>query len=433
MKAGRQATGAGEKGRKGRKPHILVVSQYFHPETFRINDMAMEWVKRGYQVTVLTGIPNYPMGKFFDGYGLRKRRREIWNGINIIRIPLIPRGNSGNKAANSLGMIANYLSFVASGWWWNVTADIRADLVFTFEVSPMTQALVSVWYAKKHKVPHLLYVQDLWPENVELVTGIKNPIIIKPIDCMVDYIYKNTAEIFTTSQSFVKAIVDRNAHICRRKVHYWPQYAEAFYKPMKREIVRTSNLAPEIPDDKAFKIVFTGNIGYAQGLDILPKTAELLKDRDIKFVIVGEGRYQKDLESEIDRRKVRNKFIMVPKQDAKRIPYLLSVCDIAYLSYPDPQTIPAKLQSYMACGKYILASAGKETKNIIESADCGTCCDYGDEKGLADAIASIMGKPGDIDSMGRNSRKYYLEHFEKNRLMDEMDFYFRKLSGDKEL
>ena len=185
-----------------KKKHILVVSQYFYPEPFRINDICSEWVKRGYQVTVLTGIPNYPQGKYYEGYDLAHKRTEEWNGVKI------------------------------------------------------------VWYAKKHKIPHYLYVQDLWPDNVEIVTGIHSPLVLKPIGKMVDYIYEHCDHIFATSPSFVKEIQKR----CRdkNKVSYWPQYAEEFYCPVEKKYT------PEIPDDEMFKIIFTGNIGQAQGLEILP-------------------------------------------------------------------------------------------------------------------------------------------------------------------
>ena len=162
--------------------HILVIAQYFYPEQFRINDICTEWVKRGYKVTVVTGIPNYPQGRYYKGYGLFKKRREIYNGIDIIRIPLIPRGN------NAIMLALNYLSFVISGYFWKSTTNIKADYVFIFEVSPMTQALPGVWYAKKRKIPCYLYVQDLWPENVEIVAGVKNKRIINAIGKMVDYI-----------------------------------------------------------------------------------------------------------------------------------------------------------------------------------------------------------------------------------------------------
>ena len=129
------------------KKHILVIAQYFYPEQFRINDICTEWVKRGYKVTVVTGIPNYPQGKYYDGYGLFKKRKETYNGIEIIRIPLVPRGN------NSIMLALNYLSFVVSGFFWKMFTKIKADYVFIFEVSPMTQALPGVWYAKKRKIP----------------------------------------------------------------------------------------------------------------------------------------------------------------------------------------------------------------------------------------------------------------------------------------
>ena len=138
-----------------KKAHILVVSQYFYPEQFRINDICREWVRRGYRVTVLTGIPNYPQGKFYTGYGLCKKRKESWNGVEILRLPLVPRGKS------SLGLILNYLSFPAAGFLWKCFTCVRADFVFNFETSPMTQSLVAVWYAKKRKIPCYLYVQDL--------------------------------------------------------------------------------------------------------------------------------------------------------------------------------------------------------------------------------------------------------------------------------
>lgn len=396
-----------------KKKHILVLSQYFHPEPFRINDMCTEWVKRGYKVTVLTGIPNYPQGKFYDGYGYTKKRKEIWNGIEIIRIPLIPRGN------NAIGMICNYLSFVVSGFFWKTFTKLKVDYVFMFEVSPMTQALVGVWYAKKHKVPCYLYVQDLWPENVITVTGIKNPMIIKPIDKMVDYIYKNVEQIFATSPSFVEAICNRSVKVKRTKVHYWPQYAEEFYRPCEKKIV------DEIPEDNSFKVIFTGNIGTAQGLQILPQTAELLKDANVRFVMVGDGRYLAEFNSEVEKHGVGDKFIMVPRQPAERIPELLAVCDAAFLSFQDAElwrkTIPAKLQSYMACGMPIIASAEGETERVVKEAECGVCCKIGDATGLADAIRVIAEQ--DMPQMANNSRRYFEEHFDKQKLMDDMDRY----------
>lgn len=395
-----------------KKKHILVVSQYFYPEQFRINDICTEWVKRGYKVTVLTGIPNYPQGEYFEGYDLVHKRTEEWNGIRIIRIPLIPRGH------NSIGLVANYFSFVISGFIWKSLTKIKADYVFTFEVSPMTQALIGVWYAKKNKIPHYLYVQDLWPENVEIVTGIHSPFILKPIGKMVDYIYKNCDQIFATSPSFVKEICKRG--VDEKKVHYWPQYAEEFYRPMEKKAV------PEIPDDGSFKIIFTGNIGTAQGLEILPRTAELLKEENVKFVVVGDGRYLETFIDEVKKREVRDRFIMIPRQPAERIPELLAACDVAFLSFQDEElwamTIPAKLQSYMACGMPVIAAAKGETKRIIAEAECGNSCEIGNPEELANAVKKLMRM--DLSTMKKNSRSYFENNFNKPILMKHIAEYF---------
>lgn len=407
------------------KKHILVISQVFYPEQFRINDMCQEWVKRGYKVTVLTGIPNYPQGKFFDGYGLHKKHKETWNGIDIIRIPVIPRGN------DVIHLVLNYFSFPISGFFWNLFNRIEADYVFMFETSPMIQCVIGVWYTKKHKLPLYLYVQDLWPENVEVVTGITSPIVIEPIQKMVDYIYKNCDEIFVTSPSFVRAVCERKKKVPECKVHYWPQYAEEFYQPVEREKV------DQIPEKDVFKVIFTGNIGYAQGLDILPRTAAILKEhrKKVLFCIVGDGRYIGEFKKEIDKLCVEEMFCFVGRKPAEKIPKFLAACDAAFLSFMETKlfemTIPAKLQSYMACGMPVIAAAAGETKRIILEANCGVCSSSGDEKALAESIERMMMcSKDDLDKMKKNSREYYETHFEKKELMDQMDRYFNESTVD---
>ena len=398
------------------KKHILIISQYFYPETFRINDIATEWVKRGYRVTVLTGIPNYPEGRFYKGYSWFKNNRETWNGIEIIRIPLIPRGNK------SLGLIFNYLSFVVSGFFWKCFTRIKSDFVFIFEVSPMTQALPGVWYAKKRKIPCYIYVQDLWPDNVQIAAGINNKKVLDVIGKMVDYIYKHCTNIFVTSQSFAEAVKARG--VKKSKVIYWPQYAEDFYQPINKQ--KAFELSPEIPNDGSFKIIFTGNIGQAQGLEILPKVVKSLKDENIKFIIVGDGRSRDDFKREVEYYGISDKFVMISRQPAEKVPELLSCCDVAFLSFMDnnlfAKTIPAKLQSYMACGMPIVASAVGEAEKIIKEADCGVCSSIGDINGLVENIKYL--KNISLKKFKDNSRAYYESHFMKKDLMDYIQKYF---------
>lgn len=400
------------------KKHILIISQYFYPEQFRINDICTEWVKRGYKVTAITGIPNYPQGKYYEGYGLLKKRKETYNGMDIIRIPLIPRGN------NAIMLALNYLSFVVSGFFWKAFTKIKADYVFIFEVSPMTQALPGVWYAKRRNVPCYLYVQDLWPENVEIITGIKNKKIIGAIGKMVDYIYRSCTRIFTTSESFVKSIHDRGVPL--DKIEYWPQYAEDFYIPIEEMSIA------EIPRGDTFNIIFAGNIGAAQGLEILPKAAEIIKarsDKKIRFNIVGDGRFKKELVNIVNAKGLADMFNFVPKQPATRIPEFMAASDAAFLGLTDSplfaMTIPAKLQSYMACGIPNIASAAGATAKIIKDSNSGLCGSPGNAEELADNIIRLSSKSKhELKKLGDNAREYYDSHFNKDILLDKMDKYF---------
>lgn len=399
--------------------HILVITQYFYPEQFRINDICTEWVKRGYEVTVVTGIPNYPEGKYYEGYGLLKKRKETYNGVNIIRIPLVPRGKT------SIMLALNYLSFVISGFIWNVFTRIKADNVFIFEVSPMTQALPGVWYAKKRKIPCYLYVTDLWPENVEIVAGIKNKHILNAIGVMVDYIYKRCDRIFGSSESFSKAISERG--VDPDKLEFWPQYAEDYYIPVDRALA----LVPEIPQDGIFNIIFAGNIGFAQGLDVLPETARLLKKENTKvqFNIVGEGRFKETLIKMFHEHGVSDMFNFVTSQPGTRIPDFMAVCDAALISLSDRKifsmTLPAKTQSCLACGIPIIVSADGEIQEVINKADAGLCSPAGDAEMLAYNIQKMVSKsPDELKCMSQNGFEYHKLNFDKKTLLDRMDRLF---------
>lgn len=333
-----------------------------------------------------------------------QKRKENYHGVSVVRLPIIPRRKG------SLMLAFNYFSFVVSGGIWSLCTRIKADYVFIFEVSPMTQALPGVWYAKKSRIPCYLYVQDLWPDNVEIITGIHNKMFLRCIDKMVHYIYKRCSKIFVTSQSFKETLKDRKVPV--EKVIYWPQYAEDFYHPVKKN---------KMTD--AFTIVFTGNIGYAQGLDILPKAAELLKGEKISFLIVGDGRYRVELEEEIIKRNVLEMFQFVGRVKGEEVPDYLAQADVALVSFKDSplfeKTIPAKLQSYMACGMPILAVANGETKRIIEEAECGVCVPLEDSERLAEAIRLFPQMNG--GQMRKNALRYSEENFLKKKLMNFME------------
>lgn len=398
------------------KKHILVISQYFYPEQFRVNDICAEWVNRGYKVTVLTGIPNYPQGKFYDGYSIFAKREELYEGMEIVRIPLIPRGN------NAIMLVLNYLSFVISGFLWNLFTKVRADVVFIYEVSPMTQALPGVWYATRRKIPCYIYVTDLWPENVEIISGIRSKFVLNIIGGMVDYIYKRCNRVFTSSESFIHAICARG--VDSKLLEFWPQFAEDHYRPVASSSVNI----PEIANERKFNIIFAGNIGYAQGLEVLPETAKILQGAaaQVTFHIVGDGRYKSELMKKVVDYDVEEFFNFVDKQVATRIPEFMAVGDAALISLANSKvfslTLPAKTQSCLACGIPIIVSANGEIQKVITRARAGVCSDAGDARGLAENIKYLVGLSKEERlEMANNAVRYYKDNFDKKMLLDRMD------------
>lgn len=394
---------------------ILVVSQYFFPEQFRINDICKEWKKRGYEVTVLTGIPNYPEGSFFKGYGYFKSRKDNYEGVNIIRLPIIPRGK------NPIMLALNYFSFVISGFFWAKFTREKHDCVFIYEVSPMTQALPGVWYAKRKKIPSYIYVMDLWPENVEIIAGIKNEKVINMIGKMVDYVYRNCNKIFAASESFVEAINARG--VPKEKIEFWPQYAEDFYKP----VARSNN---EIPQDGTLNITFAGNIGEAQGLSLLPDAVRILRDRNIKvrFNIIGDGRYKSRLQDEIYKNEMSEYFNFIERQPAVEIPKYMANSDVALISLSPNKvfnkTIPAKVQSCLACGKPLLVLADGEIQRVVNEANCGFAGDANDIMKFVENIKKFSClNEEEIDILGNNSLEYSKKKFDKSVLLSIMDKY----------
>lgn len=413
------------KGVDKMEKHIMVIAQYFYPEQFRINNICEEWIKRGYKITVMTGIPNYPQGSYYKGYGLFKKRRENYKGIDIIRIPLVPRGR------NPIMLGLNYLSFVASGFFFVKFTALKVDCVFIYEVSPMTQALPGVWFAKRKKIPCVLYVTDLWPENVEIVAGIKNKYILSIIGKMVDYIYRHCDKILASSRSFIQAIENRG--VKKSKIEFWPQYAEDFYQPLPRDQVKVT----EIPKDNWFNILFAGNIGYAQGLEVLPKVAVILKEKGckVRFNLIGDGRAKNDLIKTVEINKVKDYFNFIDSQPAIQIPKFMSICDAALICLSKSKvfeiTLPAKTQSCLACGVPVIVCADGEVCDVIREANAGVCSPAGNSEKLAAKIIELTKySQQELAVLGRNAVKYYSQQFNKDKLLNRIDEIFKQEKGD---
>ena len=394
---------------------LLVVSQYYYPEQFRINDICKELVKRGHDVTVLTGIPNYPEGKYYKGYGLTKKRNEIVDGVKIIRIPLIPRGK------NAIMLMLNYISFVISGSFWARFTRKKFDKVFIYEVSPMTQAIPGIKYAKRKKIEACMYVMDLWPESIELATGINNKFILNMVGRMVDKIYKRCNIILTSSKSFIESISKRGHS--KEKIMFWPQYAEEFYKPLDKNQFPIDEF-----DGDRFKIVFAGNIGYAQGLEIIIDTAELLKNSNVEavFYLIGNGRAKKELQQKVEEKELQEYVKFIDKKPAVEIPKYYANADMAFITLKknliSDQILPAKLQSYFACGIPILGCADGEIKKVIEESRAGFCVPSGDAEKLKKQIQECMELNEDEMQLMRDKAiEFHNKNYAQQLLLDKFE------------
>ena len=240
---------------------IRVFSQNFDPENFRINALCRELVTRGHEVTVVTGYPQYPLGRIYDGYGFDIPYDGQWNGVKICRVKVHPRGS------NLLGMLRNTVDYVVQANRWVKNCRERFDAVYVFEVSPVTVGLPAVTYKKKFGVPMFFNLQDLWPENVEEVLGIRFGPLTWLINRIVDRIYGASNKILCASNGFADNLRARG--VPEKKIAFWPQFC------------LTPNLTqaqkPEIYREDTFNIVFAGNLGDAQGLDLMVEAARELK------------------------------------------------------------------------------------------------------------------------------------------------------------
>jgi glycosyltransferase involved in cell wall biosynthesis len=385
---------------------ILLVSQYFYPENFKGNDIAFELTKRGHHVTVLTGIPNYPQGKFFAGYGFFKKRRELVNGVKVIRTFLVPRFNS-----TSFPLMMNYISWSFFASFYAVFLGIfhKYDKIIVQQLSPVFVGIPAVIIKKIQKTPVFFWVLDLWPESLESAGGLKNKIILGFFEKMVQFLYRNSDKILITSKGFKKSILEKGDFA--DKLVYFPNWAEdAVSKGDQNYPI------PELPN--GFKIMFAGNVGEAQDLESIMNAAkELKKHLEIKFIIVGDGRKMPFVKEFIAENNLQNSVVTVGRFSVDAMASFFAKADVMLVSLKDEEifnlTVPAKVQAYMSAAKPIIAMLNGEGAGIIEAAKCGISVRAGDFENLAKTILKLANLPkADLDKMRENSRNYFLENFQ---------------------
>lgn len=394
---------------------LLIVSQYFWPENFRINDLAEALKTRGHEVTVLTGIPNYPDGQFFEGYGLFRRARETWRGVEIVRSPLWARGRGGGIR---LGL--NYLSFA---WFASIVARFRLrgpfDAVFVFEVSPITVGIPAIVASRRFKAPILFWVLDLWPESLTAAGGVRSTRVLRAVDRLVKWIYRNCSRVLVQSRAFVPEIVRHG--VPDTNIRYFPSWGESLFQPLQQA---DFTLLPSLPE--GFKVLFAGNLGEAQDLPAILKAAEFTRDRtDIHWLIVGDGRMAAWAKEEALRRGL-SQVHFLGRHPLEFMPHFYAAADALLLPLKREPifalTIPGKLQSYLACARPVLAMLDGEGARIVRESGAGFACPAGDAEGLAAQVKKLAAMP-DIErqAMGLNGRNYYEANFDRTCLFDQLE------------
>ncbi|KAB7628251.1 glycosyltransferase family 4 protein [Alkalilimnicola sp. S0819] len=403
---------------KSKKLRVLVVSQYFWPEEMRVNDLVEGLVARGHEVTVLTGWPNYPDGRFFAEYRRKPQEFTRYAGARIVRVPMLARGARGYT------LLLNYLSFFLSA---ALLAPFklrgaRFDSVFVYAVSPITVAIPAIVLGRIKKAPVLLWVLDLWPETLEAVGATRSRAVLKLVGRLVSWIYNRADYLLLQSRAFGDSV----RHYCTRPVAderlvYFPSWAEDLFEA---GAARPSALLDPCPDQ--FTIVFAGNMGESQDFPAILDAAERLQGRvPVRWVIVGDGRMHGWVKQEVERRRLTQVHLL-GRHPVQEMPALYAAADALLVSLKTnrifAKTIPGKLQSYLAAGRPVLAMIDGEAAEVVRASGGGFACAAGDGAALAEAAERMAALSGpEREQMGQRSRAYYRRHFARESLFDRLE------------
>lgn len=391
---------------------ILVVSQYFWPEEFRINDICEGLIEQEHEVEVLTGIPNYPHGNFFEGHSIFKPGVKEYKGAKIRRVPLVPRGKD-----NFIKLGLNYISYT-------ITASIASlgllfnkyDRVFVFQLSPITLAIPGIIVSKIKKIPSIIYVQDLWPESLFSIKEVNNTKVRGILDKICSSIYKSFDKLLITSKSFEEELVNKG--VSREKIDYFPQWAEDFY---------SLNESSKKNNKEEFVITFAGNIGKAQSVDTIIKAAKLAKkNKNIKWQILGDGSEFKYIKSLVNEFKLNETVSLLGRKPASDMPKYFSESDALIVTLKDDKvwraTLPAKVQSYMASGKPILAAISGEGNSVIKQSKCGLVGEAEDHIKLYENVIELYNmSEEEREILGNNGKKYFEDNFTRKILLNKLE------------
>ena len=398
---------------------ILVVSQNYYPDNFRINDITAELVKKGHKVTVLTGLPDYTTGKIPEEYHFFRKRKEIIQGVRIYRVPTIAR----RRGAIFRGL--NYFSFAFTGFVFCLFHKFECDVIYVYEPSPITMLYPALYLKKRYLKKVLLYCLDLWPESVKIFGIKEKSFLYKAIAKISRYLYQGCDQIAVSSKPFFKYLHQVN-DIPYDKMCYLPQHAEDIYLDMNLQAI----------DNHCTDFVFTGNIGKAQDIECIIEAVEIIRGTpDFMVHLVGDGSHLESCKQMIKEKHLEDKFVLHGRHPIDQMPEFYRLADACLLTLKCDNfvgmTMPSKLQSYMAAGKPVIGAITGAAQEVIKESNCGLCVDASDAKGLAEMMKVFIQNPNAYKNCGENGRCYFKKNFTKAIFMDHLEELLSNLAKEE--
>lgn len=377
-------------------------------------------MSRGFQVEVITGFPNYPGGTLYDGYRVTFIQKEVIDGVLVTRVPLFP---SHDKS--KLGRVSNYLSFAFSSLIYGLFFSKRADVIYAYH-PPLTVGISALIIKLFRRVPVVLDIQDMWPDTLKATGMITNARLLGAISKVCNLIYSSVTKILVLSPGFKNLLINRGV---------FDSKIEIIYNWADEKVLRsTTNETPkEFASIEGFKVLFAGNIGQAQGLNVILDAARLLKDDAPKlhFLVLGRGLQLDDLKIRAQQLNLDNVHFL-PAVGMEEVGQFLGSADALLIHLnSDPLfeiTIPGKTQAYMAVGKPILMGVSGDAASLVSRADCGVCFEPENSVALADAAKGLMLLDStDIQRLGKNAERFYDENLSVKVGVDSFEKVFNEV------
>lgn len=403
---------------------VLIVTQYFHPEPFRINDLALALHDSAHQVTVLTGMPNYPEGRLYRGYRWFSPASENYFGIQVVRVPLITRGG-----VKSWRLMLNYISFAISA---SIFGLLRCrqqyDVVLVYEPSPITVGLPGMLLGELKNAPVMLWIQDLWPETLAAVG--QHGFLSRIAGRVANFVHRGCDRLLVQSEAFIQPLISRG--IAAARIRYLPNWAEDLYLQKNPDLISDQH-----HQTNGTRFLFAGNLGGAQSLETILDAAEALRNRpDIQWIIVGDGVMRAWLTEQIHSRRLDVTMTLLGRRPVEDMPALFSAADALLVTLRrDPafsMTIPSKIQSYLASGMAIVGAIDGEGARIISESGAGLVAKAGDYQGLARCVQEMTDLgPARRNIMGRRGREYFDKHFNRDHLIQQLEVWMHEAVEEK--